>query len=81
MSRALILVSLCAAPALARTRSPVTHYAPAETAGGSSLPRFAPTYVMSRSTIIQPCNDSGYFDPVIAGRYGVIDFGASLRLR
>lgn len=81
MSRALVLVSLCAAPAFARTRSPVTHYAPVETVGVSSLPHFAPTYVMSRSTIIMPCNDSGYFDPVIAGRYGVVDFGACLRQR
>jgi hypothetical protein len=29
---------------------------------------------MSQSTIFMPCNVSGMFDPVVAGRYGIADF-------
>lgn len=70
----LFALALLCASAAARTRSPVTRYAPVESRGGGAFPRFPPTYNMTRSTIIQPCNDSGYFDPVQAGRYGIIDF-------
>ena len=38
------------------------------------LPRWQHTYNMSRSTILMPCNDSGYTDPEIAGRWGLVDF-------
>ena len=34
---------------------------------------WSPTYNMSMSTIIMPCNTSGYFDPGAAARYGLVD--------
>jgi hypothetical protein len=68
--------ALSLALAAARTHPAPGRYAPQETAGGGTLPHWAPTYEMARSTILQPCNTSGWFDPVLAGRYGVIDFGA-----
>ena len=39
----------------------------------SGAKAWAPTYNMSMSTVIMPCNTSGYFDPVVAGRYGLVD--------
>ena len=38
------------------------------------LPRFAPTWDVSRSTIIQPCNSSGYMDSKTAAAFGIISF-------
>ena len=32
------------------------------------------TYEMARSTIMMPCNSSGYYDAIVASRYGVVDF-------
>ncbi len=37
------------------------------------LPRWEPSYNMSLSTIIMPCNRTGYYDPTVASRYGVVD--------
>jgi len=34
---------------------------------------WAPTYNMSMSTIIMPCNTTGYFEPSAAARYGIVD--------
>jgi hypothetical protein len=34
------------------------------------------TWQMNLSTIIQPCNDSGYTDPATTKGWGVVDFGA-----
>jgi len=42
--------------------------------GGSAVPPWPPTWQMNLSTIIQPCNSSGYFDPEAAAQWGVIDF-------
>jgi|EP01047_Picozoa_sp_COSAG01_P060926 hypothetical protein len=51
------------------------------TAGSSSssssspaLPSWPPTYNLSRSTFLMPCNYTGPFDPIAAAAYGVVDF-------
>ena len=38
------------------------------------VPRFEPTYNMSRSTIVMPCNDSGFFDTSLTKNFGIVDF-------
>ena len=38
------------------------------------LPRFAPTWNVARSTIIQPCNSSGFMDPSLAAAFGIVSF-------
>jgi hypothetical protein len=40
----------------------------------AGVPSWPATYQMNRSTIIQPCNDSGYFDPQFGGQFGIADF-------
>jgi len=42
--------------------------------GYSNLPKWEPTYNMSRSTIVQPCNYSGFFDPSYISQFGIVDF-------
>jgi len=37
-------------------------------------PTWAPTYEMAASTIMMPCNTSGWFDARLAARYGIADF-------
>jgi hypothetical protein len=37
-----------------------------------AAPRWTPTYDMARSTIIQPCNESGLLDPELMSRFGVV---------
>ena len=39
----------------------------------SGLKGWTPTYNMSMSTIIMPCNTTGYFEPSAAARYGIVD--------
>ena len=38
------------------------------------LPRMKQTWQMNLSTIIQPCNDSGPFDPAFGSKFGVADY-------
>jgi len=38
------------------------------------LPKWPPTYNMSQSTIIQPCNYSGYFSPEFSGKWAIISY-------
>ena len=38
------------------------------------LPTWTPTYQMNKSTIIMPCNNSGYTDPQRTSGWAVIDF-------
>jgi hypothetical protein len=38
------------------------------------LPPWPPTYNMSLSTFLMPCNYSGFFDPAAAALYGIVDF-------
>jgi hypothetical protein len=33
-----------------------------------------PTWDMAMSTIMMPCNTSGWFDPSLAAKYGIADF-------
>lgn len=40
----------------------------------SQPPKWEPQYLMEKSTIFMPCNDSGYFDPDFAAEFGVADF-------
>ena len=46
--------------------------------GGTAWPKnpattWTPTWDMARSTIIMPCNTSGFFDPAFAAKYGIAD--------
>lgn len=36
-------------------------------------PKWTPTWAMGRSTIMMPCNVTGYFDPALASRFGIVD--------
>lgn len=37
------------------------------------LPKWTATYNMSLSTIIMPCNTSGYYDAAVAAQFGIVD--------
>ena len=37
------------------------------------LPRWEPTWNMSLSTVMQPCNDSGFLEPTFASKFGIVD--------
>lgn len=37
-------------------------------------PKWAPTYDMAKSTIFMPCNVSGFLNPEIAAKWGIVDF-------
>ncbi len=39
-----------------------------------STPRWAATYDMQRSTIVMPCNNSGFMDTAATQNWGVVDF-------
>jgi hypothetical protein len=54
------------APALASPQAPPCGFSP--------CPSWAPTWNITRSTIIMPCNYSGYFDYTIAGKFAVVDY-------
>ena len=49
-------------------------------AGGASAepwpehPTWTPTWDMAASTIMMPCNTSGWFDAELAAKYGIADF-------
>ena len=36
------------------------------------VPTWAPTWDLARSTAIQPCNASGWYDPVYAAKWGLV---------
>jgi hypothetical protein len=38
------------------------------------LPKWQPEWTLSRSTIAQPCNYSGWFDPALGAQFGIISF-------
>jgi hypothetical protein len=38
------------------------------------LPNWVPTYNMSLSTVVMPCNDSGMFDATTTRSWGLVDF-------
>ena len=38
------------------------------------LPPWKPSWNMSLSTVIQPCNASGMFDTAFGSRFGIVDF-------
>jgi hypothetical protein len=40
----------------------------------AQVPNRPPTYQMNSSTIIMPCNDSGFTDPSTTLGWGVVDF-------
>eukprot|EP01045_Picozoa_sp_COSAG04_P025644 COSAG04_NODE_3402_length_2848_cov_2.045471_4_plen_153_part_00 len=39
------------------------------------VPTWAPTWDLARSTAIQPCNASGWYDPEYAAKWGLVSFG------
>ena len=40
----------------------------------SDLPSYPATWDMARSTIIMPCNGSGFADPHFFSKFGIVDF-------
>jgi hypothetical protein len=38
------------------------------------LPQWAPTYNMSLSTVLMPCNTSGFMDAAFSAKWGIVDF-------
>ena len=38
------------------------------------VPPWPATYNLSRSTFLMPCNYTGFFNPVSAAQYGIVDF-------
>jgi len=38
------------------------------------VPRWEPTYNMARSTIVMPCNQTGFTDPKLMAKFGIADF-------
>ena len=38
------------------------------------VPTWTPTWDLARSTAIQPCNSSGWYDPVYAAKWGLVSF-------
>jgi hypothetical protein len=45
------------------------------------LPTWEPTWDVSQSTIIQPCNSAGYMTPSETAGWGIVDCAWRLRLR
>ena len=37
------------------------------------FPTWPPTYDMQSSTIVQPCNTSGFLDPSVFSQFGIVD--------
>lgn len=60
------LLSLLLLPAVALAAAPGCGFSP--------CPSWPQTWNITRSTIIMPCNYSGYFDYKIAGRFAVVDY-------
>ena len=40
----------------------------------AQVPSGPPTWQMNRSTIIMPCNNTGFTDPKSTAGFGVVDF-------
>ena len=40
----------------------------------AQMPRMKQTWMMNRSTIIMPCNNSGFTDPASTAGFGIVDF-------
>ena len=38
------------------------------------VPKWKPTYNMTQSTVVMPCNESGFADPELFSRFGISDF-------
>ena len=80
---ALLIGSACADPHQ-HTMAPVADPAPPCTDwpqtcpdGKSGIPRapYKQTWMMNLSTIIMPCNNTGYTDPSTTLGWGIVDFG------
>ena len=65
---AIAIASLAAPAALAAASSP-----PASSPWPAH-PTWAPTYDMNMSTMMMPCNTTGWFDAQLAAKYGIADF-------
>lgn len=46
----------------------------AVSAASGAQPKWAPTWDMASSTLFMPCNYSGFLDPSISAKWGVVDF-------
>ena len=42
--------------------------------GSPDVPKWQHTYNMTQSTVVMPCNESGYADPKLFSRFGISDF-------
>ena len=47
---------------------------PVEHTDWPAAPKWVPNYNMAMSTVMMPCNTSGWFDPNLAAKYGIADF-------
>jgi len=46
-----------------------------------TLPTWAPTYDMAKSTAFMPCNESGFTNATLAASFGIVDFDWCVRAR
>lgn len=71
------LVTSAIAPAIRQALQPGSDCVPrklSEFYFGGCVPPWPPEWRMGRSTIVMPCNYSGFVDPVAASRWGVVEF-------
>ena len=61
-----LALSLCSAAAQAASDGAAD--------GWPQHPTWTPSWEMAKSTVMMPCNTSGWFDPVLASEYGIADF-------
>ena len=52
---------------------PCPGYGAAGELGRPCTPKWSPTYSMAKSTIVMPCNNSGFLDPSFAAKWGICD--------
>ena len=71
---ALVVAALASQTPLAHPASSCAPMQAGEFAFSGCLPRWPATWNISRSTVIMPCNYSGYTDPhSLPSRYGLVD--------
>jgi hypothetical protein len=70
----LATTAAAAVPLLASAQGYNPEWGPSPCPNGRCIPKWKPTYNMSRSTIFMPCNYSGHYDPAVAAKFGIVDF-------
>eukprot|EP01048_Picozoa_sp_COSAG05_P008710 COSAG05_NODE_678_length_7984_cov_3.957134_3_plen_811_part_00 len=67
------IAAAAADSSLAAPPPPCPGYGAAGTLGKYCTPKWPPTYSMPKSTIVMPCNSSGFLDPAFAAQWGICD--------